>query len=206
MIKRVKKVWGSEEWIVNNEKYCGKRLLITRGYCCSIHMHKLKDETFYIVRGKVLIEVSGKRWIMNVGDSVRIKPETYHSFTGLEDSDVMEFSTRHLESDSYRKTVSGKAHLFKAYDYDGVITSGIIPDEGSPIITGRSFEQLYDIEMKGHPIYFNPVTRNRKTFTNEVAWKALIINRLKIDEFYEDNPKMIIILTKKCPNCNIVKV
>ena len=47
-IHYVPKFWGYEQWFVNNDKYCGKRLLLNRGYQCSVHYHKIKEETFYI--------------------------------------------------------------------------------------------------------------------------------------------------------------
>ena len=52
--KEVKKKWGKEIWIVNRE-YCGKKLVLNKGFRCSMHFHKNKDETFYILTGKVLM-------------------------------------------------------------------------------------------------------------------------------------------------------
>ena len=57
--KEVQKVWGSEEWIVNRA-YCGKKLILNKGFRCSMHYHKNKDETFYILKGKVLMEIDNK--------------------------------------------------------------------------------------------------------------------------------------------------
>lgn len=108
MTKYVEKVWGSELWIANNELYCGKILNLKKGYQCSIHKHKLKDETFYILEGTVLMEVENIKNTMKAGETVRIKPDTYHRFTGLEDSKIIEISTQHFDEDSYRKTLSGK--------------------------------------------------------------------------------------------------
>jgi mannose-6-phosphate isomerase-like protein (cupin superfamily) len=108
--KIVKKEWGSEEWIVNRD-YCGKKLILNKGFRCSMHFHKNKDETFYILKGKVLLEVGMQKTIMLPDDSVLIKPGQKHRFTGLEDSEIMEFSTHHEDSDSYRDEVSGKVDL-----------------------------------------------------------------------------------------------
>ncbi|MBS3132454.1 cupin domain-containing protein [Candidatus Woesearchaeota archaeon] len=108
--KEVDKVWGKEVWIVNRD-YCGKILVLNKGYRCSMHHHKLKDETFYILKGKVLLEIGMKKHVMNPGDSMLIKPGQKHRFTGLEDSEIVEFSTHHEDSDSYRDEVSGKADL-----------------------------------------------------------------------------------------------
>jgi mannose-6-phosphate isomerase-like protein (cupin superfamily) len=109
-LKEVTKVWGKEIWIANYS-YCGKILIINKGYRCSVHYHKNKDETFYILKGKVLMELGESKKMMSPGDSVRILPLTKHRFTGLEDSEMIEFSTHHEESDSYRDTESGKVDL-----------------------------------------------------------------------------------------------
>lgn len=108
--KEVSKIWGKEIWIVNRD-YCGKKLILKKGFQCSMHYHKLKDETFYILNGKVLLEIGMKKQIMLPGDSMLIKPHQKHRFTGLEDSEIIEFSTHHDDSDSYRDEVSGKVDL-----------------------------------------------------------------------------------------------
>ena len=106
-IKCVEKVWGSEEWIVNTPAYCGKFLQLKKGKRCSLHYHKNKDETFYILNGRVLMEIDNKDNIMKKGDVKHITPMTLHRFSGLECSVIIEFSTHHEESDSYRQEESG---------------------------------------------------------------------------------------------------
>ena len=110
--KEVQKVWGKEIWIVNRE-YCGKKLILNKGFRCSMHYHKNKDETFYILKGRVLMETDNKKQIMLPGDSILITPNMKHRFTGLEDSEIIEFSTHHEDSDSYRDEESGKVDLSK---------------------------------------------------------------------------------------------
>lgn len=110
--QEVKKEWGKEIWIVNRN-YCGKKLILNKGFRCSMHYHKNKDETFYILSGKVLIETENKKQIMLPGHSILITPNTKHRFTGLEDSEIIEFSTHHDDSDSYRNELSGKVDLDK---------------------------------------------------------------------------------------------
>lgn len=111
-IKRVKKVWGEERWIVNKE-YCGKILILKKGFRCSLHSHKEKDETFYLLSGKVFLELDGKGWVMEPGDKVHIRPGSLHRFTGLKRSQLLEFSTHHEDEDSYRIEPSGKVALDK---------------------------------------------------------------------------------------------
>jgi mannose-6-phosphate isomerase-like protein (cupin superfamily) len=109
MLKRVDKVWGHEEWIVNNELYCGKFLYLNKDWKCSLHYHKNKDETFYILSGKVSLEIDGKTKILHPGQAERILPYMKHRFTGTVDSVIIEFSTHHEEDDSYRIEESGRA-------------------------------------------------------------------------------------------------
>jgi len=105
----VEKVWGKEEWIVNNELYCFKKLHLNKGYRCSMHSHKIKDETFILHSGKVKMETEDiGSFEMSEGEQVRIFPNTKHRFTGLEDSVIYEISTTHMEEDSYRTEESGK--------------------------------------------------------------------------------------------------
>jgi mannose-6-phosphate isomerase-like protein (cupin superfamily) len=117
--KYVEKVWGSELWIVDTGRYCGKALTLNTGYRSSMHYHKNKDETFYVDRGMVLLELDDEFRIMEEGDIQRIRPGQKHRFTGLAElykddySEIIEFSTHHEESDSYRDPdkLSGKVDL-----------------------------------------------------------------------------------------------
>ncbi len=100
--KIVPKVWGYEKWLENNEKYCCKILVIKKDFQCSLHFHKIKDETFLLVKGYLQMEVNKKTIYLKPGDYIRIKPGDKHRFTGLEESEILEISTHHEEKDSYR--------------------------------------------------------------------------------------------------------
>ncbi|MFH1831684.1 MAG: hypothetical protein ABH827_02665 [bacterium] len=113
----VQKEWGHEEWIVNNAKYCGKKMFLNKSYHCSMHCHKIKEETFYVISGKVLLELEQEdiktKRILMPGDIQHIVPGLLHRFIGLEDSEIIEFSTFHMDEDSYRTSISGKIDLDK---------------------------------------------------------------------------------------------
>ncbi len=107
--KEVPKGWGKELWIVNCEEYCGKLLYFDKGKRCSWHYHKLKDETFYILKGAVLVRYSEEDDIWTASKKVLISEESFHVYrglrhqiVGLEDAIVIEFSTQHFDEDSYR--------------------------------------------------------------------------------------------------------
>ncbi len=105
-IPRYPKVWGEEHWIVNRE-YCGKKLILRKGFRCSLHYHQNKDEVFYILSGRVLLEVGESFRVLGPGDHQHIAPGVVHRFWGLEDAAMIEFSTHHEDEDSYRVEVSG---------------------------------------------------------------------------------------------------
>jgi len=104
--------WGSAIIIENNELYCGKILKIKKGYRMSLQYHKLKDETLYVLTGKILVEYQrGEMAFVGTlcpGEKVRIKSGEIHRVTGLTDADIMEISTHSEDSDSYHIEDGGK--------------------------------------------------------------------------------------------------
>jgi len=108
IMKKVQKVWGNELWLANTDKYCGKILNVNNGHCCSIHYHKNKDETFYILEGKIRLELFGETITLKEGESIRLQPYSLHRFCALENSKIIEISTHHEDSDSYRVVKSDK--------------------------------------------------------------------------------------------------
>jgi N-acetylneuraminate synthase len=98
----VKKLWGSEEWIVNRE-YCGKLLTLNPGFRCSRHYHLNKHETFYVVDGQVWVELEGQTMYLVKGESLQVAPRQVHTFRAIGGiAHMMEFSTHHEDDDSYR--------------------------------------------------------------------------------------------------------
>jgi len=105
----VPKGWGGEKIICNGEEYCGKLLYFVKGKKCSFHYHKLKDETFYIQSGKILLKYSDEddlanalEVVLNPGDKFHIYRGLRHQMIALQDTELFEFSTQHFDDDSYR--------------------------------------------------------------------------------------------------------
>lgn len=106
------KSWGYEEWIVNNDLYCGKRLHFeVDDGSTSMHFHMRKHETMYVERGRFQITIIEQdrddlkpvHYVLNQGDSIVIEPGTIHQIRNLKRNSVLvEFSTHHEDSDSYR--------------------------------------------------------------------------------------------------------
>lgn len=103
------KSWGQEEWLVNNLLYCGKILTINEMYMCSVHFHKLKDETFYVLSGNVAFLKNNKVFVLSKGESLHVPINTPHCFGAMNGGvKIIEISTQHFENDSYRVTKSGR--------------------------------------------------------------------------------------------------
>lgn len=116
----VSKKWGYELWITNNEKYCGKILFIKQGKQCSFHYHKNKDEVLYVQTGRIKFryqpEGEPERYQeLGPGEAWHVKPGLIHQMTALQDTTIIEISTHHEDSDSYR--IDENSEYWKGYAY-----------------------------------------------------------------------------------------
>ena len=104
--KLTMKDWGMEIEMVNTPLYCWKILICVHRRWSSkgkFHYHKIKDETFYIVRGQLELDIQGKVYLLNPKSTFRVKPFRPHRFRSVANSCVFyEISTQHLDSDSIR--------------------------------------------------------------------------------------------------------
>jgi len=105
----VPKGWGWESWIHNSEKYCGKILFIKKGKKLSFHYHKIKEETFLVNSGKILVYYGwdddfnvAKKVILKKGDVFHVPPDLRHRMKAIQDTYLVEFSTQHFDEDSIR--------------------------------------------------------------------------------------------------------
>mgnify|MGYP000846962652 FL=1 len=107
--ERHEKAWGYELWIINNELYCGKLLVFNKDKSFSMHYHLLKDEAWYISKGKfqyTYIDTETAEYhqiIVKEGDCIHLLPGQPHQMLAIEEgSCIFEVSTQHFDSDSYR--------------------------------------------------------------------------------------------------------
>ena len=92
-----------EFWMANrlNEGYCGKFLFVFDGQTCPYHYHKIKHETFFIVKGKVKMKVNGECIEKREGDILEMRPGYKHSFTGLGPALLLEVSMPCSRGDNF---------------------------------------------------------------------------------------------------------
>ena len=97
---------GHIEYIIANEideGYCGKFIFMFKGQRCPEHYHKKKHETFFVLKGKILMEVNGEKIILNEGDVLRMDRYNSHTFKALKNSLIIEVSQPSIKNDSFFK-------------------------------------------------------------------------------------------------------
>jgi len=96
----------------------------------------------------------------------------------------------------------------KGYDIDGVLTSGIVPEKDSVVISGRTFAEYDDFAKKAAqlvPVYI----RGKGAYGDRQAageFKAEMIRFLGVTEFYEDDQLQIDIIHRVNPKVIINKI
>jgi mannose-6-phosphate isomerase len=101
-VRRVDKPWGHELWFAHTDSYAGKILVVEAGQRLSVQYHERKDESSYLVSGRMLLsqgpsaEQIEEREI-GPGSTWRNEPGTVHTIEAIEDSTVFEVSTPELD-------------------------------------------------------------------------------------------------------------
>jgi mannose-6-phosphate isomerase len=95
--KIVEKPWGREIWYAHTTSYAGKVLEVKAGKRLSLQKHQIKEETLYLLSGKVRLTFNEGIYDWEPGQAVHIPPGTVHRFEALEDSMLLEVSTPYLD-------------------------------------------------------------------------------------------------------------
>ena len=104
----ISKGWGSEFIWESNDLYCGKFLNFKEGARFSMHFHKDKDETWYVLKGKFIVKYIDtktsevKEEELGMGATWRNKPLEPHQLYCLEEGQIIEVSTKDTAEDNYR--------------------------------------------------------------------------------------------------------
>ncbi|MBC7691579.1 MAG: cupin domain-containing protein [Methylotenera sp.] len=101
-IQRVEKPWGHELIWAKTGDYVGKILHIKKGHMLSLQYHNIKEETILVHTGKMLFVFENDQGVLeeitlNAGEAHHIPPGKKHRMIAIEDTDVFEVSTPHLE-------------------------------------------------------------------------------------------------------------
>ncbi len=99
---RIDKPWGYEIWYAWTDQYVGKVIHVKAGARLSLQYHEHKDETSYLLHGRMLLTKGLSVDSLSVteiaeGHQWRNRPGEIHTIEAIEDSDVLEVSTPHLD-------------------------------------------------------------------------------------------------------------
>ena len=99
---RVEKPWGYEIWYAWTDIYVGKIIHVNAGQKLSLQYHDFKDETSYLLNGRMKLTKGATIDALTVteiaeGHQWRNRPLDIHTSEAIEDSDVLEVSTPHLD-------------------------------------------------------------------------------------------------------------
>ena len=104
----VEKGWGHELIWATNDKYCGKLLKFNKGAKFSMHFHREKDETWYVLDGEFLVHwintanANINTTILKTGNIWRNEPLFPHQIECIEEGTIIEVSTPDSVEDNYR--------------------------------------------------------------------------------------------------------
>lgn len=86
---------------VVNREYCKKLIVLLPGQTHPEQYHKLKEETFHILYGDLLVNLDGVRHTCTAGDVLTVERNVRHSFTTQCGAVVEEVSSTHSAADSF---------------------------------------------------------------------------------------------------------
>ena len=104
----VSKGWGQENIWATNDNYCGKFLHFEKGSKCSLHFHAVKDETWYVLTGKFIVNyidaANGDELstVLTPGMTWHNPPLVPHQLVCDTAGTIIEVSTADSVEDNYR--------------------------------------------------------------------------------------------------------
>src|SRR5271165_1718826 len=95
--REITKPWGSELWYAHTDHYAGKILRVNAGHKLSVQYHDEKDETSYLLSGRLLLDQGAsaetmQRSELERGAVWRNAPGVVHTIEAIEDSVILEVS------------------------------------------------------------------------------------------------------------------
>lgn len=105
---KVDKGWGYEDIWVTNDKYCSKFMHFNKGAKFSMHFHREKEETWYIMSGEFKVRwvdtsnASYNTTILTAGNVWHNKPLLPHQVVCYKEGTILEVSTPDSVEDNYR--------------------------------------------------------------------------------------------------------
>ena len=117
--RRVEKPWGYELIWAHTDRYVGKILHIEQGHALSYQYHRTKDETIYLLSGRLQLDVAEddappRAVMLEPGASFRISTGLRHRMTAITSCDVLDASTPEVDDVVRLEDRYGRAGTSKA--------------------------------------------------------------------------------------------
>lgn len=102
----IEKYWGNMFAIFENDNFCVKRIFMKKDSQSSLEYHVKKKEMYFIESGKLKVGLRVGRakntsLILEKGEIFHINPGLMHMRMALEDTVIIEVSTKDDDSDSH---------------------------------------------------------------------------------------------------------
>jgi mannose-6-phosphate isomerase len=100
--RHVPKPWGHELIWAHTDRYVGKVLVIEAGKRLSLQRHAVKDESIYVLAGRLRLFLEDDRGVVQTeelgpGDHRRVATGRIHRYEAIERVELMEVSTPELD-------------------------------------------------------------------------------------------------------------
>lgn len=100
--RRVDKPWGHELIWANTDRYVGKILVIEAGRRLSLQRHLVKDESIYVMAGRLRLSLEDDEGTIRVealgpGDFRRVPTGRIHRYEAIDRCELVEVSTPELD-------------------------------------------------------------------------------------------------------------
>ena len=100
--RRVEKPWGHELIWAHTDRYVGKVIVIEAGKRLSLQRHVVKDESIFIIAGRLRLTLEDETGTIGVvdleaGDHRHVPTGRIHRFEAIERTELLEISTPELD-------------------------------------------------------------------------------------------------------------
>ncbi len=101
-VQRVDKPWGHELIWAHTDRYVGKVLVIEAGKRLSLQRHEIKDETIYVVAGRLRLFLEDADGVVRTeelgpGEYRHVATGRIHRYEAIERCELFEVSTPELD-------------------------------------------------------------------------------------------------------------
>ena len=84
-----------------NKEYRKSYVIVLPDQKFPLHYHKIKQESYYVLSGELIVEIEGVKHIVPPGGIIDVERGQMHSFTSINGAVFEEISTTYTQNDSF---------------------------------------------------------------------------------------------------------